>query len=139
MLADSVGFRTFIGELIIIGGHFKFALGLSLLSKTNGNIAPFYDGVNPAFHMTDLQMEYDTADGKWSLSAWVKNVRENPVVALGKANYLASEIPVAKVPKNVLAASVAGSEVRQIRLHVCCWMGWSRPPWVEPRMKSWST
>ncbi|SHV66462.1 protein of uncharacterised function (DUF385) [Mycobacteroides abscessus subsp. abscessus] len=26
-------------------------------------------------------------------SAWVKNVRENPVVALGKANYLASEVP----------------------------------------------
>ena len=28
-------------------------------------------------------------------SAWVKNVRENPVVALGKKNYLASEVPVA--------------------------------------------
>jgi hypothetical protein len=27
-------------------------------------------------------------------SAWVKNVRANPVVALGKANYLASEVPV---------------------------------------------
>ena len=46
-------------------------------SKTNANIAPFYDGVNPAFHMTDLQVEYDTADGKWSLSAWVKNVENH--------------------------------------------------------------
>ncbi|MDH6246301.1 nitroreductase/quinone reductase family protein [Mycobacterium sp. OTB74] len=27
-------------------------------------------------------------------SAWVKNVRANPVVALGKVNYLAGEVPV---------------------------------------------
>ncbi|MDR3661708.1 MAG: nitroreductase/quinone reductase family protein [Mycobacterium sp.] len=29
-------------------------------------------------------------------SAWVKNVRANPVVTLGKANYLATEVPVAE-------------------------------------------
>jgi iron complex outermembrane receptor protein len=46
-------------------------------SKTNANIAPFYDGVNPAFHMTDMQVEYDTADGKWSLSAWAKNLENH--------------------------------------------------------------
>ena len=46
-------------------------------SKTNANIAPFYDGVNPAFHLTDMQVEYDTADGKWSLSAWAKNLENH--------------------------------------------------------------
>jgi len=54
-------------------------------SKTNGNIAPFYDGVNPAFHMTDLQVAYDTSDGKWSLSGWVRNV-ENHLWIQGAGN-----------------------------------------------------
>ena len=46
-------------------------------STTNGNIQPYYDGVNPAFHMTDFQLAYDTADGKWSMSAWVRNIENH--------------------------------------------------------------
>jgi iron complex outermembrane receptor protein len=42
----------------------------------------FYDGLNPAYHQTDLSLTYDTADGKWELNAWVRNL-ENHVVVLG--------------------------------------------------------
>lgn len=47
-------------------------------------------------------------------SAWVKNVRENPVVALGKANYLASEVPVAERGPIIAAyRPLAGKVVEQ--------------------------
>ncbi len=45
-------------------------------------ISYFYDGFNPSYHTTDMSLTYDTADGKWSLSAWVKNL-ENHAVELG--------------------------------------------------------
>ncbi len=40
----------------------------------------FYDGINPAFHTTDASITYDTADGKWSLAAWVKNIENHPII-----------------------------------------------------------
>jgi hypothetical protein len=47
-------------------------------------------------------------------SAWVKNVRENPVVALGKKNYLASEVPVAdRAPIIAAYRPLAGKVVEQ--------------------------
>ncbi|BBX84500.1 nitroreductase family deazaflavin-dependent oxidoreductase [Mycolicibacterium aubagnense] len=45
-------------------------------------------------------------------SAWVKNVRENPVVALGKVNYLATEVPVAdRAPIIAVYRPLAGKVV----------------------------
>ena len=47
-------------------------------------------------------------------SAWVKNVRENPVVALGKKNYLASEVPVAdRAPIIAAYRPLAGKVVEE--------------------------
>jgi iron complex outermembrane receptor protein len=49
-------------------------------SKTSTNIQPFPAGENPAYHQTEASLTYDTADGKWALSAWVKNIEDNFVV-----------------------------------------------------------
>ena len=39
----------------------------------------FYDSVNPAYHTTDFSLVYNTADGKWQLGAWVKNIENHPI------------------------------------------------------------
>ncbi|MEZ0050890.1 hypothetical protein ABIA30_001888 [Mycobacterium sp. MAA66] len=47
-------------------------------------------------------------------SAWVKNVRANPVIALGKVNYLATEVPVAdRAPIIAVYRPLAGKVVEQ--------------------------
>ena len=47
-------------------------------------------------------------------SAWVKNVRENPVVVLGNKNYLASEVPVAdRAPIIAAYRPLAGKVVEE--------------------------
>jgi iron complex outermembrane receptor protein len=51
-------------------------------SSENVSAAQFYDGVQRSYHMTNLSVGYDTADGKWRLTAWVKNL-ENTAVNLG--------------------------------------------------------
>ena len=51
-------------------------------SSKNVSAALYYDGLNPAYHTTDLSLFYNTADGKWQLGAWVKNL-ENHAINLG--------------------------------------------------------
>ena len=54
-------------------------------SSSVTNIVPFYDTFNPAFHTVDASITYDTADGKWSLGAWVRNI-ENTAYVTGSNN-----------------------------------------------------
>ena len=49
-------------------------------SSKNTAASGYYDGENEAFHMTDLTLVYNTADGKWQLGAWVKNLENHPLV-----------------------------------------------------------
>src|SRR5262249_15131871 len=37
-------------------------------------VANFYDGYQPAYHKTNLSVTYETADSKWSLNFWVRNL-----------------------------------------------------------------
>ena len=52
----------------------------------------FYDGYQPAFHKTDLALSYDTADGKWSMAAWVRNVANIATVASADASGRGTEV-----------------------------------------------
>ncbi len=51
-------------------------------STKNVSTSYLYDGVQPAFHTTNLAFYYNTADGKWQLGAWVNNV-ENKAISVG--------------------------------------------------------
>jgi iron complex outermembrane receptor protein len=50
-------------------------------SSSNASAAYYYDGFNPAYHETNLQLVYNTSDGKWQLAAWVNNLENHAVNA----------------------------------------------------------
>ncbi len=59
-------------------------------SSKNTAASLYYDAVNPAFHTTDFSLIYNTADGKWQLGAWVKNIENHPVVQGAQGNVAAA-------------------------------------------------
>ena len=64
------------------GATVTAAVSVRFESSKNVSTSYLYDGFNPAFHMTDFSLFYNTSDGKWQLAAWVKNI-ENQAVSVG--------------------------------------------------------
>jgi iron complex outermembrane receptor protein len=50
-------------------------------SSQNASPAYYVDGFNAAYHETNLQIVYNTSDGKWQLAAWVNNLENHAVNA----------------------------------------------------------
>ena len=61
----------------------------------------FLDGVQEAFHQTDASLTYDTSDGKWTMSAWVKNIENKAVIidAESSGNGLEYVYPIFDQPR----------------------------------------
>jgi iron complex outermembrane receptor protein len=58
----------------------------------------WYNGTQPAYHMTDLSLTYNTADGKWSLSGWVRNVENLPIIQAALLNTGSNYVSLSLAP-----------------------------------------
>ena len=68
-------------------------VGVHFESSKQTAAAYYYDGMNAAFHKTDFTVTYDTADGKWSMSTWVKNVENHAVISGAQSSNVGTDVP----------------------------------------------
>ena len=68
------------------GASITAGVNVHFESSKQTSAAFYYDGFNAGYHTTNLSLMYNTADGKWQLAAWVRNIENHPIVLGGQSS-----------------------------------------------------